>query len=143
MSDADTFPRQSARTQRFTLGAPRNITVSPDGARVAFLRSSGPEDPLTALWMLDVATGTERIVADPRTLAASAGALPPEERARRERARESASGITAYAVDAQHRVVAAALGGQLGPSSIVHPFSARYVRTNVPWSWLPATPNRS
>ena len=35
MSPADTFPRQLARTLRFTLGAPRNLTVSPDGARVA------------------------------------------------------------------------------------------------------------
>src|SRR3546814_16067606 len=49
----DTFPRQSARTQRFTLGAPRNVTVSPDGARVAFLRSGGPEDPVPPLWVPD------------------------------------------------------------------------------------------
>ena len=34
----DSFPRQQARTQRFTLGAPRNLTVAPDGSRVAFLR---------------------------------------------------------------------------------------------------------
>ena len=37
---SDTFPRQHARTQRFTLGEPRNVTVSPDGRRVVFLRSS-------------------------------------------------------------------------------------------------------
>jgi len=36
----DTFPRQYARTQRLTLGEPRNVTVSPDGRRVVFLRSS-------------------------------------------------------------------------------------------------------
>ena len=29
--DAISFPRQSARTQRFTLGEPRNVVVSPDG----------------------------------------------------------------------------------------------------------------
>ena len=33
MSSAE-FPRQQARTRRFTLGAPRNITVSPDGRRI-------------------------------------------------------------------------------------------------------------
>ena len=44
---ADTFPRQSARTERFTLGAPRDVTVAADGSRVAFLRSGGPEDPVT------------------------------------------------------------------------------------------------
>jgi dipeptidyl-peptidase-4 len=110
----DTFPRQSARTQRFTLGAPRDVTVSGDGSLVAFLRSSGPEDPVTALWVLDVAGAGERCVADPRELLSDAdGDLPPEERARRERARESAAGITAYATDAEHRVAAAALAGQL------------------------------
>ena len=47
----DSFPRQQARTQRFTLGVPRNLTVSSDGTRVAFLRSGGPEDSVTALWV--------------------------------------------------------------------------------------------
>jgi dipeptidyl-peptidase-4 len=110
----DSFPRQQARTQRFTLGAPRNVTVAPDGTRVAFLRAAGPEDARTSLWVLDVATGAERVVADPTTLLAGHPTdLPPEERVRRERARESAAGITGYAADAQHRVVAAALAGQL------------------------------
>jgi dipeptidyl-peptidase-4 len=113
MTPADTFPRQSARTQRFTLGAPRDVTVSPDGDRVAFLRSGGPEDPVTALWALDLPGGEERIVADPASLLADAGDLPPQERARRERARESAAGITAYATDGAHRVAAAALAGRL------------------------------
>ncbi|MFL6203730.1 MAG: prolyl oligopeptidase family serine peptidase [Acidimicrobiales bacterium] len=118
---ADSFPRQQARTQRFTLGTPRDVTVSPDGSRVAFLRSPGPEDPITALWVLDVATGTERIVADPAVLlAGELSELPPEERVRRERARESAAGITAYATDADHRVAAAALAGQLVVADLVH-----------------------
>ena len=110
----DSFPRQHARTQRFTLGAPRNVSVAPDGSRVAFLRAAGPEDALTSLWVLDVAAGTERVVADPTALLAGDPTdLPPEEQVRRERARESAAGITGYAADAQHRVVTAALAGQL------------------------------
>jgi len=52
---SDTFPRQQARTQRFTLGAPRNITVSADGERVIFLRSASGSDSTNALWVLDVA----------------------------------------------------------------------------------------
>ena len=93
----DSFPRQYARTQRFTLGEPRTITVSPDGRRVVFLRSSTGSDPVNALWVLDAASGDERLVADPRTLLADDAAddLPPEERARRERTREGAGGITA------------------------------------------------
>src|SRR6201993_483213 len=91
MDMTETFPRQEARTRRFTLGVPRAFRVSPDGARVAYLRTRGGGDPVTCLWMLDVADGTERLVADPRTLGGPApenGAeadLPPEERARRER----------------------------------------------------------
>ncbi len=119
MTTSDTFPRQSARTQRFTLGAPRDVTVSPSGDRVAFLRSGGPEDPVTTLWALDLPDGEERTVADPTTLLAVGGDLPPEERARRERARESAVGITAYATDDAHRVVAAALAGQLVVADLV------------------------
>jgi dipeptidyl-peptidase-4 len=111
---ADTFPRQSARTQRFTLGAPRNATVSPTGHRVAFLRSGGPEDPVTALWAIDLPDGEERCVADPRRLLVGGlDDLPPEERARRERAREAAAGITGYAADGSHRLATAALAGQL------------------------------
>lgn len=116
----DTFPRQSARTQRFTLGAPRDVTVSPTGDRVAFLRSGGPEDPVTSLWAIDLPQGEERCVADPRRLlAAGLDDLPPEERARRERARESAAGVTAYATDRAHRVAAAALAGQLLVADLV------------------------
>jgi dipeptidyl-peptidase-4 len=114
MTSADSFPRQSARTQRFSLGAPRDVTVAADGTQLAFLRSSGPEDPVTALWALTLPDGAERCVADPVLLLADgADDLPPEERARRERARESAAGITAYATDAEHRVAVAALAGRL------------------------------
>ncbi|MCY4194153.1 MAG: hypothetical protein OXF04_07655 [bacterium] len=87
----ESFPRRHARTRGFTLGAPRSFTVSDDGGRVAFLRSTSGQDPTNRLWMLDVATGAERMVADPARLLADLGeeGLPPAERARRERARES------------------------------------------------------
>jgi dipeptidyl-peptidase-4 len=114
MERTDSFPRQSARTQRFSLGAPRDVTVAADGTQLAFLRSSGPEDPVTALWAVTLPDGEERCVADPVVLLADGGDdLPPEERARRERARESAAGITAYATDVDHRVATAALAGRL------------------------------
>ncbi len=122
----DTFPRQHARTQRFTLGEPRNVTVSPDGRRVVFLRSAGGSDPVNALWVFDVDSGTERPVADPQLLLATSDAineatdeLPAEERARRERAREGAGGITSYATDRQATVVAFALAGRLFAGGLV------------------------
>jgi dipeptidyl-peptidase 4 len=119
----DSFPRQHARTQRFTLGEPRNVTVSRDGRRVVFLRSAGGSDPVTALWVLDVDSGAERLVADPRALLATAddvtADLPAEERARRERAREGAGGITSYATDRDSTVVAFALAGRLFAGGLV------------------------
>ena len=69
----DSFPRQQARTQRFSLGVPRSFQISPDGSRVAFLRSQGGADPVTCLWVLDAGTGEERLVADPAALGAGRG----------------------------------------------------------------------
>jgi dipeptidyl-peptidase 4 len=115
----DSFPRLSARTQRFTLGAPRDVTVSPDGTVVSFLRSRAGDDPVNLLWSMRVPSGDEAVVADPRLLLEGDDDLPPEERARRERARESAGGIVAYARDAAHRVATAALGGHLVVADLV------------------------
>ena len=109
------FPRLSARTQRFTLGEPRTVTVSGDGQRIAFVRSTGGTDPVNRLWVVDAATGEERMVADPVELLAGDddADLPPEEQRRRERAREAAGGITAYAVDKDFTLAAFALAGRL------------------------------
>jgi dipeptidyl-peptidase 4 len=111
----DTFPRQYARTQRLTLGEPRNIVVSPDGARVIFARSRGGSDRVNCLYTLDVATGKERLVADPLVLlgANDDESLPPAERARRERTREGASGVVGFATDANVTVAAFTLSGRL------------------------------
>lgn len=108
------FPRQQARTRRFTLGVPRALTVAPDGSYVAFVRSAGGDDPVGRLWVLDTASGEEHCVADPVTLGTQEGDdLPAEEQARRERAREAAGGIVGYATDADVDLAAFALGGRL------------------------------
>ncbi len=99
-SDRPSFPRHSARTLRFTLGVPRNFAVSPDGARVAFLRAPSGTDRRTMLWAADIGDGVvERVVADPRRLTGDDETLSAAERARRERAREGAAGIVTYAAD--------------------------------------------
>src|SRR4051812_38076791 len=111
----ESYPRQSARTQRYTLGEPRDVVVSPDGRRIVFLRSRGPTDAVNRLWVVDAATGEERLVADPADLlhGRDDGSLAPEERSRRERAREMASGITAFATDAGVTVASFAIAGRL------------------------------
>ncbi len=110
----DDFLRLYARTARLTLGQPRGFTVSPDGARVLFLRSRGSTDRVTCLWRYDVATGTEALLADPlAVLAEGLDSLPDAERARRERARERAAGVVAYATDAAVTRATFALSGRL------------------------------
>jgi dipeptidyl-peptidase-4 len=114
----DSFPRQEARTRRFSLGVPRSFRISPDGRRVVFLRTTSGTDPVTCLWILDVISGRERLAADPRTLGpyregTDEDNLPAAERARRERVRESAGGIVAYATDRDVTLAVFALSGQV------------------------------
>jgi dipeptidyl-peptidase-4 len=114
MTTEISFPRQYARTQRFTLGVPRAFSIAPDGSRIAFLRSRSGTDRTTCLWVRDTGARTEHLVADPEVLLAGAAEeLPPEERARRERTRQSGAGVVGYATDDGVRIVAFALSGRL------------------------------
>jgi len=124
------FPRQLARTRRFTLGLPRAATVASDGRRVLYLRTATGDEPTTSLWeaaLHDDGTATEHVLVDAGSLAADDTDLPDAERARRERAREQAAGITSYAADRELRLVAFALGGVLYThdrvtgTTVVHP----------------------
>ncbi|MCW2506099.1 MAG: peptidase [Actinomycetia bacterium] len=108
------YPRLAARTRQFLYGQPRTVSVSTDGERVTFLRSGGPADPVHGLWVFDVAARTERLVADAAALLGEAAEdLPPEERAMRERKRESSGGVVAYATDDASRIAVFSLAGRL------------------------------
>lgn len=114
MRDDDTFLREQARTQRFTLGIPRGFRASPDGRRVLFLRSQSATDPRQSLFVLDVHTGTEDTLVDATTLCGGRDdELPAEERARKQRSRDASAGITAYAVDDGFTLAAFAVAGVL------------------------------
>jgi len=124
----DSFPRQTARTRNFTLGAPRSFEVAADGSRVVFLRSPAGDDPLTGLWVFDAQAERERLVARPEDLAAGQAGeqLSIEERARRERARETAGGIVSFATDRDARIAALAHSGRLFVADLL-PGGAREV----------------
>ncbi|RZT85477.1 dipeptidyl-peptidase-4 [Pseudonocardia sediminis] len=113
-TDQDSFPRLHARTRRFSLGTPRGFTVAPDGSRAVFLRSRGGDDPVTCLWSIDAATGSERLLLDPAQLPGLPGEedLPAAERARRERVREQAGGVVGYDTDAAVTTAVFALSGR-------------------------------
>ena len=129
----DSFPRQQARTRRFTLGAPRSYSISPDGQRVLFLRTRGGSDPVTCLWEADAGTGEERVLADPRQFGGDEENLPPEERARRERVRETASGIVSYGCDKDHTIAVFPLSGEVWAVRLGEPgASATRLPTRTP-----------
>ncbi|MEU3510339.1 prolyl oligopeptidase family serine peptidase [Streptomyces longwoodensis] len=131
-TESDSFPRRHARTQRFTLGAPRSFTVAPDGSRVVFLRSHSGTDRANALWVLDPADGTERLAADPYALLGGAAEdLSAEERARRERSREGGAGIVAYATDGAVELASFALSGRLFAADL-RAGTARELRVAAP-----------
>ena len=90
------FPRQQAVTHRFRLGLPRAFRISPDGTRVTFIRSSSGTDSVGSLW--ELTERGERLLVDGRDVI-SGGDLPAAEQARRERLRETTSGITTHSTD--------------------------------------------
>jgi dipeptidyl-peptidase 4 len=112
------FPRQVARTRGFSLGVPRSFTVSPDGERVVYLRTKTGDDPVSCLWVFEVSGAKERLVFDPGEEEAERD-LTEAERARRERARERSSGVTAYATDEAARRAVFAVGGRMFLADLV------------------------
>lgn len=74
--------------------------MSDDGLRVLFLRAKSGDDPTTCVWLADTGSGEQRLIVDPSDLLAAGSdeELPAAEKARRERARESATGVVSYAV---------------------------------------------
>lgn len=83
-----------AATRNFTLGLPRHAQPTPDGKSVLFLRS-GPRETSLHLWRYDLAGSRAVELARP---ADGPEKLSVEEKARRERARMSLTGITDFAL---------------------------------------------
>ena len=111
------YPGQTAETLRFTLGAPKAFAISPDGQQLLYLRSDGPRDKVHRLRRFDLRTGSDALLVDPLRLRADES-LSDEERARRERLRESGAGITAFSTDSAQTKVAFALSGELFVSDL-------------------------
>ncbi|WP_026422205.1 S9 family peptidase [Actinokineospora inagensis] len=113
MTSENSFLRLQARTQRFTLGSPREFRIAADGAHLLFLRTDSGEDRTHVLWRQDLATGAETRLGDPAVLLGGAEELSAPERARRERSREQGAGVVGIGTDAAARVAAFALSGRL------------------------------
>eukprot|EP01031_Cornospumella_fuschlensis_P051695 gene51695-63202_t len=84
--------RNLAETRNYTLGRPVSPKPTPDGKHALFLRSA-PRDPTLKLYELELLTGRERELLTPAQLLGGAEEnLSAEEKARRERARQSLFG---------------------------------------------------
>ena len=98
-----------AQTRMYSLGLPRHVVPMPDARHVLYLRS-GLRDTGLALYEYDHATGGERALARPGQ---GDQRLSAEEKARRERARMTLSGITDFAVSDDGGRVLVTQGDQL------------------------------
>ncbi len=107
------FLEQYAATRGFTHGTPKNISITPDGSAVFFLRS-GPRSFVQDLFVVDTATGQESVflTAD-KILAGGEEKLTAEELARRERMRLASRGIASYIVSKDGKRVLVPLSGRL------------------------------
>ena len=123
------FPAQWSRTRRLSLGIPREFSIAADGGLVAFLRTRSAGDPCSCLWLLDVASCEERLLVDPAQLDTAPDDAPAEERARRERSRESSTGIVRFCGDLALERVVFDVGGRVFvvdvPSGEVGPLPVR------------------
>jgi dipeptidyl-peptidase-4 len=106
----DSFLRLYAETRGFTRGRPASAKLAPDGRAALFLRAP-PRGQAQALLETDVASGATRVLLDP---AAEPGRdLGADERARLERQRITARGVTAFHLSQDGRTVLAEAAGRV------------------------------
>jgi dipeptidyl-peptidase-4 len=110
------YPALAAMTRGFSAGAPRSFVVAREREEIYFLRGKGLLDPYLDLWSLDVSgtAAAEQLVVDSAALLGdSPDDVPEVERQRRERLRETSSGITAFSCDDAQGLATFSLSGTL------------------------------
>jgi dipeptidyl-peptidase-4 len=90
----------------------RGVALSPDGARVTFLRAKPENRDVLDLWAADTAGGEPYRLIDATALS-EGKALSEAEKARRERQRIAQTGVVEYHWDEQGRFILAPLDGDL------------------------------
>ncbi|MGZ3455410.1 MAG: DPP IV N-terminal domain-containing protein [Polyangiales bacterium] len=101
-----------AETRNFRLGAPKSMVPTPDGKSVLFLRSEARKGK-QQLFETDLASGTTRVLLAPEDVAKGAETLSPEEKARRERLRITATGFTSFDLDPTATKILLPISGRL------------------------------
>ncbi len=112
-SASDSFLQLYAETGKFLLGRPNHAKLTPDGKAALFLRAQ-PKSPVQTLFELNVATGEARELLTPeKVLKGAEQTLSVEEKARLERLRVSARGLTHYELSKDGALIAVTLSGRL------------------------------
>jgi dipeptidyl-peptidase-4 len=104
--------RAYAETRGFRNGTPVSAIPTPDGKSVLFLRS-GPRDAKQSLYELDLASGQTRELVSADAATKGEETIFAAERARRERLRISAKGITSFELTDDGGRVLIGLSGRL------------------------------
>lgn len=118
------FLERYALTRGFRSGQPASVRIPRDGSEVLFLRS-GARDRTQSLWSFDPRTGEEReVLTGARLLGGGQESLSPEERARRERLRMTARGLSSFELSQDGRRLLVPYSGRLfvveRPGYVVH-----------------------
>ncbi len=90
----------------------REMKLSPDGLRVTYLQASETDSERYDLWQQDVKSGDKTLLVDSRKLVSNE-VLSDEEKARRERQRLFATGITQYFWDSKGKMLVFPLAGDV------------------------------
>jgi dipeptidyl-peptidase-4 len=102
-----------AKTRGFSLGRPLKPVPTPDGKFVLFLRATA-SSPELRLYEFEVATGKTRELLTPaQLLQGIEEQLSPDEKARRERMRQSLRGFTAFEISPDGSFLLIPLSGKL------------------------------
>ncbi len=112
-TDPGAYLRTLAQTQNFSLGAPQQVQLTPDGRAVLFLRS-GPRDRVLRLFEMDMESRAVRALLSPDALLnGKAETLSVAERARRERARQLGRGFTSFGMSEDGALLLLPFSGKL------------------------------
>lgn len=107
------FLRDLTETRGFSAGRPARISITPNGDAVLFLRS-GPRDVVQNLYEMNESTRETRCILRAEDLLGGAKEqLTAEEKAARERSRESRQGLTWYQLSEDGSKILTGLSGSL------------------------------
>jgi len=107
------YLEQHARTRGFQLGRPQKAVPTPDGKAVLFLRATA-ESPELRLYEFDAESGRSREVLSPaQVLQGGSERLSAEEKARRERMRQSLRGFTSFELSPDGSFILLPFSGRL------------------------------